>query len=491
MTKWVKVILIMCFLGVFCTNTFAADIRFDRNDGSVEITGKAEIEENISVIVLKPGITVEQVKNTEKLNDAVQYFYEFITDAQGEFSEKIHIGDASNIYEAIIGGEQIKEEVSFETFSKEEINTYIEKLKNASINGMDAVAGALSEDRMRTVLGLNDFYLNDSTKSDLIESLSKKTDYESYADVESVLDAVLNRYTCLEKINSSINKAQIKDLLAEAYALLDRNDDVFERYEKMNNTDAVDTIMFNAKPYSSLTTFVEKLPGAIEEATRYGTQNGNSHGGPNSSGGRGDVGVSTGIVAAGNNLSTADTRKEFTDVPAEHWAYQSISFLFDNGVVSGRTENTFCPDERIRREEFVKMVVCAMNLSVTDKTDSFTDTNKNAWYSKYLNVAFENGIIAGRTDGSFGIGEYLTRQDMAVMILRSLNVKEISFDIGEKINFNDEADISNYAKESVSVLASAGIIHGMGNGIFSPTSATTRAEAAQIIYQIMKLEGAK
>ena len=57
------------------------------------------------------------------------------------------------------------------------------------------------------------------------------------------------------------------------------------------------------------------------------------------------------------------------------------------------------------------------------------------------------------------------------------------------VTFTDESEISDYAKEAVSYLASAGIINGMGDGTFAPAGTVTRAQAAKVVYGLLNLVG--
>ena len=55
--------------------------------------------------------------------------------------------------------------------------------------------------------------------------------------------------------------------------------------------------------------------------------------------------------------------------------------------------------------------------------------------------------------------------------------------------FPDEESIADYAKIAVYGMKATGIVSGMGDGTFAPKAYCTRAQAARIIYGLMKLEG--
>ena len=79
----------------------------------------------------------------------------------------------------------------------------------------------------------------------------------------------------------------------------------------------------------------------------------------------------------------------------------------------------------------------------------------------------------------------ITRQDMAVILCRALEKKNINLIAGEVV-FSDESEISEYAKPAVVKLASSGILKGMSDGSFAPIGVLTRAQAAKAIDEALK-----
>ena len=125
------------------------------------------------------------------------------------------------------------------------------------------------------------------------------------------------------------------------------------------------------------------------------------------------------------------------------------------------------------------MIVGVMGYSVdSNAVTEFSDANGD-WYTPYIAAAAQNGLVTGREDGTFGVGDNITRQDMAVIIFRALgsNASEIH-------EFTDSADISGYAVEAVSALYNMGIISGYTDGSFGPKDNATRAEAAKMLYGV-------
>ncbi len=169
---------------------------------------------------------------------------------------------------------------------------------------------------------------------------------------------------------------------------------------------------------------------------------------------------------------------EFSDIPENHWACTDIYFLKEIGVIDGTTETTFTPDATVTREQFLKMLVLAFKLSGTENGKTFTDVKDGAWYAPYVDTGVASGVINGMSDGSFGIGKSITRQDACVMLARALG---LDTSVEASLTFGDAGDISGYAANSVGTLTEYAIISGFSDNTFKPNATCTRAQAAKLV----------
>ncbi len=171
----------------------------------------------------------------------------------------------------------------------------------------------------------------------------------------------------------------------------------------------------------------------------------------------------------------------FSDLDGAEWAQEAIYALYDQGIVSGYGDGTFGPGIHIKREEFIKMLVSAYDLLDAAAEYTFTDGDKTAWYAPYLASARQAGIASGYADGSFGIGRELTREEMAAMAFRASGMEAGG---PAETLFTDDSLIAQYAKPAVYAMRDAGVISGMEDGSFAPGDPATRAQAARIIYML-------
>ena len=176
----------------------------------------------------------------------------------------------------------------------------------------------------------------------------------------------------------------------------------------------------------------------------------------------------------------------FTDMTGSEWAIEAVNSLSDKGIVSGVGDHMFAPARNITREEMLTMLLRAYGVEVAGSaTDKFADVDAGAWYAPYVAKAVELGVTSGITDTEFGTGKNISRQEAAAMASRIAKAFGKSF-TSESETFADDAEIASWAKTAVYELKNAGVIGGVGDNKFAPAGTCTRAQAAQIIYQLIK-----
>ena len=179
----------------------------------------------------------------------------------------------------------------------------------------------------------------------------------------------------------------------------------------------------------------------------------------------------------------------FKDVFTEtDWASESVNALYEAGIVNGTSDVTFEPNGQVTREQFAKMIVSMLGDGEQMYAIAFSDVESNAWYAPYIAMAKESGLVNGVSETEFGVGQPITREQMATMIYRAglLLGYETS---GVPKSFTDSLEISDYAKTAVDALTAGGVINGKADGSFAPKATATRAEAACMIYNLMKKTG--
>ncbi len=164
---------------------------------------------------------------------------------------------------------------------------------------------------------------------------------------------------------------------------------------------------------------------------------------------------------------------------------EEVTELAENGIVSGDGNGGFAPNNNVTREQFLKMLLEATDIEAEECENTFTDVADD-WYKSYVLKVKTLGIVNGVSDTKFGIGENITRQDMAVMITRTIEKLGLQMEAEESEVFADDAKVSDYAKDAVTFMKSIGLIEGYNNE-YRPLDNLTRAEAAKVIAELIKL----
>ena len=189
-------------------------------------------------------------------------------------------------------------------------------------------------------------------------------------------------------------------------------------------------------------------------------------------------------------ISSQDGEIPFQDVAATHWAYSPIQYLYQHGIVNGESDHAFCPDNNVTREEFVKILVNALDISGTDDAAVFSDVDENAWYYRDIQTAYSTGIVTGFSSDIFGVGQHITREDICVMLSRALAYQgQEIVTSGSGREYVDVDEISEYAREAVALMTDAGILSGYEDGTVQPQAFATRAECAKLIYTLLDALG--
>ena len=323
--------------------------------------------------------------------------------------------------------------------------------------------------------------MDTETKKKVISSL-KNGSYNSFdsfreAFNQAVILTALKNYdmTSLDKVFTD----NLDYLGFSGYTSLSLTDkgDILGKLITDTSINSVSTLKTQYDYYKSGTVLVPILP------PQGNTQTGGVTGGVSST-----TTVDKELANPENNQQSVDLRTDFTDLSSHEWAREAIEDLAYKKILSGKGNRQFFPGDNIKREEFIKILVLAFGLYDETATCTYTDIPTDNWAYSYVASGTKAGLTVGYEDGSFGAGANITREDMAVMVHRLLvSIRNIDRITDLSKTFDDMDLVSGYAVNSVKMLLNAGLVQG-DNNKFNPKNNTTRAEAAQLIYNILKGE---
>ena len=192
-----------------------------------------------------------------------------------------------------------------------------------------------------------------------------------------------------------------------------------------------------------------------------------------------------------NSTSTFDRvqKYRFTDVPTNFWAYESITQMTKEGLMSGYRNGTFKPNDPLSREEaaslFSNMLGDTPSIMLAS---SFSDITSDRWSSLAIESVARANIISGYGDSTYRPEQYMSRQEFAVVANKFLHYQGYHTEDPtalDSIHFSDQKFIAPWAQSSVRELAFLGFINYSTTGLFNPEKYITRAEAAEITYRLL------
>lgn len=189
-------------------------------------------------------------------------------------------------------------------------------------------------------------------------------------------------------------------------------------------------------------------------------------------------------------MSAFAAASSFTDVPQNAWYYEPVTYMAENGYMSGTGDNKFSPNQTTTRAMFVTVLgrIAGIDQNQYKGTCTFRDVKKD-WAEPYIAWASQNNIVNGVGDNRFGPNNYVTREQAAVILFNYLK-KDYTLTIDSKFldNAPDKINVSSWAVEAMQWATSAALMRGDANGTLRPRYSATRAEIATIFKRFIEIK---
>ncbi len=175
-----------------------------------------------------------------------------------------------------------------------------------------------------------------------------------------------------------------------------------------------------------------------------------------------------------------------SDVVAGSWYVQSYEYVMSHGIMNGNDDGTFAPGRDLKREEAAAVLYNYLgNGEMVPPTDH-RDVPPGRWYSEAVSWCVAKGYMTGYagTD-KFGVGKYLTRQELACIVARVANANLSLANASKYNSLGDNGKTSSWARDSLVWAVDKGIINGKdaadGSKLLAPKDNVTRAQIAAIM----------
>ena len=194
----------------------------------------------------------------------------------------------------------------------------------------------------------------------------------------------------------------------------------------------------------------------------------------------------TGII--GVFAAAEEAEMPFTDVGAKKWFYDEVKFVYDAGVMTGKSDTTFEPNANMTRAELVTILYRLAKVEGEGFSEElgFKDTKKSAWYAEYVGWAVKEALVNGYEGNIFKPNAPVLRQELAKLVVVFLDYLEVTVE-GETLieSFEDAAKHPKWAAEFIESLRLTGLVGGDTDGNFNPKATATRAEVATILTRLI------
>lgn len=179
----------------------------------------------------------------------------------------------------------------------------------------------------------------------------------------------------------------------------------------------------------------------------------------------------------------------FTDVKETDWFYKAVLYAYQRSLMNGTAATTFDPQGAVTRAQPPVVLYRLEGSPAVTAQNPFTDVRPGLWYADGITWAAGAGLVDGYSANTYGPGDPVTREQLAVMLWRYAKYKGWDVSMGEDTNilsYADAADISEWAVPAFQWACGAGIIDGTTDNRLAPKAGATRAELAQMLMRLLE-----
>ena len=174
----------------------------------------------------------------------------------------------------------------------------------------------------------------------------------------------------------------------------------------------------------------------------------------------------------------------FSDVAEGAWYYDAVKYVYEKGLFSGTSAETFTPSAPMTRAMLVTVLYRLAGSPAVSGTGTFADVDSGKYYASAVLWANQNKIVNGTTATTFTPNSSITREQMAAILYRYAQYK--GYDTAKTADlsaFADAGSISGYAQEAMRWANGSGLINGISAAVLNPAGTASRAQVASILMR--------
>lgn len=174
----------------------------------------------------------------------------------------------------------------------------------------------------------------------------------------------------------------------------------------------------------------------------------------------------------------------FYDIPVNAWYEEDVMEAVDLGLVEGVTPISFCGDMNFSRAMAVVMLARLDGADIANAPASdFEDVDEGAWFADAINWAADAGLVLGKDETHFMPDDPIKREEFVAIMVRYLEYKGITLE-PQALTYTDADEIDEYALEYLQKAQSIDLIQGDPGGTFRPRATLLRSEGATVMVRL-------
>ena len=186
---------------------------------------------------------------------------------------------------------------------------------------------------------------------------------------------------------------------------------------------------------------------------------------------------------------TAGWNNPFTDVYPNDTYYDAVKYVYENGLMQGKSANYFAPVAPTTRGQIVTILWRIENMPVANYILPFSDVAQEYYYTEAIRWAAAEHIVEGYSDGTFHPDMPISRQQLVTILWRYAKHSSMDVSVGEETNilsYNDVFNVGEYAIPAMQWACGSGVMCGHGDGNLRPLEIANRGETAQMFFNFLK-----
>ncbi len=179
---------------------------------------------------------------------------------------------------------------------------------------------------------------------------------------------------------------------------------------------------------------------------------------------------------------------KYADVAAESWYHEAIDFVVDSGLMNGVSENLFDPSGVMNRAQLVTVLYRMAGSPEVEEPAPFTDVPADSFYADAVTWAYANGIANGVSTELFAPDASITREQMVTFLARFAEKNGMDVTAASDLSaYEDAGQVSAWAVEAFAWAVENGLVKGVTETTLEPAATTNRAQVATVLMRFVAL----